>query len=125
MNEQGIIAEVFKQQGIGGLALLLLVYKFWKDTNDDRKENREIEQKKQSGEYVSFSDVKRIGDEMNVLTEKLSGHLEKEAIEDVERASMATAVQYNEKRIMKLEESTDKIYEILGEIKNHLLRLKK
>ena len=122
MDESSIVSEVFKQQGLGGLALLVLIYKVLKDTKNDKKECKELEAKKQSGEYVSFQDIKRIGGDLDILTSRVNDHFEKTAKVDIEQASIATSLEYNEKRIVKLEESTEKIYGMLSEIKNHLIK---
>ena len=72
-----IAAEVYRQYGFMGLIVILLgaviVYIIW-DRLQDAKKEKEIEDKKKSGDYVSFEEVRE-------LKEKMGNHLAKEYVE--------------------------------------------
>lgn len=73
-----VVGDVYKQYGLLGLIVLLLgaviIYIIW-DRFQDVKEAKKLEDKKRSGDYVSFDDVKE-------LKETMKNHLASEATED-------------------------------------------
>mgnify|MGYP003395555155 CR=1 FL=1 len=70
----GLISDILQavsNHGFEGLLGLWLLYEKW---IVPRKENKEVEKKKASGEYVSWEDVKEV-------KETVRNHLEDEAVE--------------------------------------------
>ena len=116
MNE-GIIEQIFKHGGLGGLAIALILFKTYKDWNDDKKESKEIETKKQSGEYVSYMDVKRMGIDLDALTAKLNG-------QDVKMAKMETEQDYLKESIIEFRDNQKEMFKILTEMRSHIIKSK-
>ena len=72
-----LIGEAVK----GGFALPVVAWFLW-DKWKAREEKREIEEKKRSGEYVSFQEVRALGRDLKDLSQKVYAHLKKEEAEE-------------------------------------------
>lgn len=96
-----------------------------KEREEERKEKVELERKKASGEYVSWGQLKgkldRFSDHLKYLEDKVSSHLEKEAMEDIRLAKMETDQVNLKEMVIELKESREKLFSMVADIKTFLM----
>ena len=93
----------------GGYAIPFIVFYIW-DKWNDRKESKKLDEKKKSGEYVSFEEVRELKEDLRTLDGKFNSHIAEEAEKDA--------------RMIKVEMGHDHLKENIMDIKSHLQELK-
>ena len=116
-----LIPAIFKQNGLVGLICIFLLWdRIYRPHKARKSEESERERKRASGEWVSWSDLKK---KLDFLEKIIQDHLEKEAQEDVRMAKMETTIEFNGKEIQESKEDIKNIFKILGEIKNLIIQI--
>lgn len=105
MEEFKTILELVKS----GYAIPFLFYLFWKDHKEAREEK------------ISGLTMDSLNNHLNSVDTVVQKHLEKEAIEDLERVEMKKDIEYQRDRMTKSEAHTENIYKLLSEIKTMMI----
>lgn len=120
----GLIGDILQSvanHGLEGLLGIFILYKHW---FEPKKEAKEEERKKAAGEWIEWSDVKQVKEELTELKATLNNHLVKEQEEDIKMKAMEKDIQYQGAEITETKGDVKDIFRILGEIKNLIIERK-
>ena len=101
-----------------GLAGLLLIYFL-----GDKIIWPRLMQWKKGDNYVSFKDVKELKENLNLLNSKIVSHLEKEAIEDIERGIMKNDIVHIQGNQVRTDDNVEKIFNLISKLKDEMIEM--
>ena len=127
MNEQIVLDTILRRWGLPGIFLLFVpaILHFVYDKWNDKKSYRELEKTKQekieSGEWISGESFKRMGNDLNMLTEKVNEHSIKEAEKDIKMAKIESEVNHIKENFTEIKENQKAMFQIITEIRSYQL----
>ena len=117
-----LIPDVFKQHGLVGILVLLWALNEWAvPVYKKKKEEKEKEARKSSGEWVYWKDMNGKITEMGI---KLEEYLGKSVEKDIKLVKIETKQEFLEQSVKDLKEGQHDVFRLVGEIKTFLISQK-
>ena len=115
------ISKLFSEAIKNGYGIPFIIWFLW--------EKKIQFSRKKSGDWVSWKDLKfkmdRISDHLKYVEEKVSAHLEKEAMEDIKVGKMEVKIENFDEFMAEMKKTRDNIYALLSDIKDKMIEMAK